>query len=178
MYEPCCWECGQSLHVLPSQQAGKGGPQPASLTKAQIPLRCRRAAAHSIQVESRVDREPCRLTVDTGVASTDIPPLAAQRLCGVTGHYSELRGSVETGIRIGYVEEELPVYVAGIEDPCLLGLDFLLQTRARLDFGKMTMEVWGTEVPLREVNANTQVVAAEPTHVPPKSEARVRCGLS
>ncbi len=104
--------------------------------------------------------------------------MAAQQLCGVTGHCTTLRGPVEASIRVGPVEQELPVYVPDIDDPCLLGLDYLLESHVCLDFGKMRMEVQGKEVLLMKVNANTQVVAAKTTCVPPRIEIWVSCRLS
>ncbi len=35
---------------------------------------------------------------------------------------------MEASIRVGPVEQELPVYVPDIDDPCLLGLDYLLES--------------------------------------------------
>ncbi|KAK8376725.1 hypothetical protein O3P69_009972 [Scylla paramamosain] len=47
------------------------------------------------------------------------------------------------------------------DDPCLLDLDYLLESRACLNFGEMRMEVQGKEVPLLKANASTPVVAAK-----------------
>ncbi|XP_063876911.1 uncharacterized protein LOC135109462 [Scylla paramamosain] len=77
-----------------------------------------------------------------------------------------------------YVEQELPVYVADIDDPCLLGLDYLLESRACLDFGEIRMEVQGKEVPLLKANATIEVVATKTTCVPPRMETWVSCRLS
>ncbi len=77
-----------------------------------------------------VDGRPCRLVVDTGaertfareemVAAQDLP-VSGQQLFGVTSHCLTLRGPVTSKIAVDRVEEELPVYVADIEEPCLLG---------------------------------------------------------
>ncbi len=85
---------------------------------------------------------------------------------------------MEASIWIGPVEQELPVYVADIDDPCLLGLDYLLESHACLDFGEMHIEVQGKEVLLLKANASTQVVAAKTTCVPPRMEIWVSCRLS
>ncbi|KAK8394229.1 hypothetical protein O3P69_006427 [Scylla paramamosain] len=68
------------------------------------------------------------------------------------------------------MEQELSVYVANTDDLCLLGLDYLLENCACLDFGKMHMEVQGKEVLLLKANASAQVVAAKTTSVPPRME--------
>ena len=140
-----------------------------------------------MQVEGTVDGKACRLTVDTAsektfvrpdMLSTKRPPVAAQRLCGVTGHCAELRGPVEARITIGSEEKEMPVYIADIEDSCLLGLDYLLQSRACLDFGGMSMEIQGTKVPLWEMNGSAHAVATQTTLIPARTETWVSCRLS
>lgn len=40
------------------------------------------------------------------------------------------------------------MFVADMEEPCLLGLDFLVQSAARLDLDRMEMRVRGEVVPL------------------------------
>ena len=40
-------------------------------------------------------------------------------------------------ITVGGVEEKLPVFVTDMEEPCLLGLDFLVQNAACMDLGRM-----------------------------------------
>ena len=85
-----------------------------------------------MRVEGTVNQEPCQLTVDTGAERTFVrpdvltvvAPLSTQQLCGVTGHCTPLQGPVEATIGVGSQEVKLPVYVADIEDSCLLGLDY------------------------------------------------------
>ncbi|MPC55328.1 hypothetical protein E2C01_049261 [Portunus trituberculatus] len=62
-------------------------------------------------------------------------------LCGVTGHCMTLRGPMMSTITVGVVEEKLSVFVANMEEPCLLGLDFLVQSEACMDLGRMRMQV-------------------------------------
>jgi len=96
-----------------------------------------------------VDGKPCRMVVDTGAEKTimrpDVLPAkdfreAPQRLCGVTGHCTPLRGPVEARLGVGGSEEVLPVHVAEMEDPCLLGLDYLVQVGACIDLRKRNTE--------------------------------------
>ncbi|MPC67374.1 hypothetical protein E2C01_061549 [Portunus trituberculatus] len=49
---------------------------------------------------------------------------------------------------VGGVEEKLPVFVADMEEPCLLGLDFLVQSAACVELRRMQMQVQGETVPL------------------------------
>ena len=104
-----------------------------------------------------VDGRPCPLVVDTGAAKTFVReevvaaqniPVSDRQLCGVTGHCTTLRGPVVSTITVGGVEEKLPVFVADMEEPCLLGLDFLVQNAACVDLGRMQMQVQGETVPL------------------------------
>ncbi|XP_063845343.1 uncharacterized protein LOC135091534 [Scylla paramamosain] len=110
-----------------------------------------------MQVEGSVDGNPCRLTVDTGAEKTLVwpdmltatrVPDAPQRLCGVTGHCVQLKGSVDVRIGVGSAVERLPVYIADLDEPCLLGLDYLTQSKACVDLGRKLVRVPGQEVPL------------------------------
>ena len=76
--------------------------QPVSLRPHSI--RCQSSTSHVVQVEGTVDSEPHFQTVDSGAKRTFVSvnvmaaqdlPLAAQQLCGVTGHCTELWGPVE-----------------------------------------------------------------------------------
>ncbi|XP_045137192.1 uncharacterized protein LOC123519753 [Portunus trituberculatus] len=55
------------------------------------------------------------------------------------------------------MEEKLPVFVADMKEPCLLGLDFLVQSEACVDLGRMQMQVRGQWVPLILEDAVEQV---------------------
>ena len=105
-------------------------------------------------------------------------PLASQRLCGVTGHCAQLKDPVEVSIGIGSWEVALPVYVADIEEPCLLGLDFLTYSQACTDIGRRKVRVQGTEVSLFPIDTSAEVVVAETVRVAPRTEVIVRCRLS
>ena len=60
-------------------------------------------------------------------------------------------------ITVGGVEEKLPVFVADMEEPCLLGLDFLVQNAVCMALGMMQMQVQGETVPLVLEGAAKQV---------------------
>ena len=105
-----------------------------------------------------MDGKPCDLTVDTGaertfvrmgVAAAPNPPEAREQLCGVTGDCTGLKGPVTATVEVAGAEEQLPVYVADVEEN-LLGLDYLQRVKAVLDFGKQTLEAGGSVVPLLE----------------------------
>ncbi len=73
---------------------------------------------------------------------------APQRMCGVTGHCAQLRGPVEERIGVDGKEVQPPVYVADLEDPCLLGLDYLTKRQTCINFRWGTMRVQDAKVAL------------------------------
>ena len=138
-------------------------------------------------MDGTINGKQCRLTIDTGAERTFVradvvagnnAPLASQRLCGVTGHCVQLKGPVEVSIGLGRWEVVLPVYVADIQEPCLLGLDYLTYSQACVDLGRRKVRVKGTEVPLLPTDDCAEVVVAETVRVAPRTEAMVRCRLS
>lgn len=134
-----------------------------------------------------MDGKPCRLTVDTGAEKTLVRPElldaeqlpdAPQRLCGVTGHCVALKGPVLARVGVGGAEVRLPVYVADLEEECLLGFDYLAQSGACIDFRRKLMRVHGQEVPLLPEVGCAEVVTVERLHLAPRTERRVQCRLS
>ncbi|XP_047471470.1 uncharacterized protein LOC125026912 [Penaeus chinensis] len=140
-----------------------------------------------MQEEGSVDGKPCHLTVDTGAEKTLVRPNmlaitrlpdAPQRLCGVTGHCVQLKGPVEARIGVGSTVQRLPVYVADMDEPCLLGLDYLTQSKACVNLGRKLVRVHGEDVPLLPEVGCAEVVTAERLHLAPRTESRIRCRLS
>ena len=198
-FEFCCWSCGQLGHVSSAcsqpkdiVQAGNGtglggGRTPASYPMAPRNVNCLYTAIRAVQVDGILDGKPCHMVVDTGAERTFVRedvvsmqhlPDARRRLCGVTGHCARLKGPVEAQVGVGSVEDRLPVYVADLEESCLLGLDYLLQSKACLDFGSLTLRVHGEEMPLLLHDASAEVVTTAPVYLAPGTEARVQCRLS
>ncbi|XP_047481643.1 DNA damage-inducible protein 1-like [Penaeus chinensis] len=131
-----------------------------------------------MQVEGSVDGKPCRLTVDTGAEKTLVRPNmlatkrlpdAPQRLCGVTGHCVQLKGPVEARIGVGSTVQRLPVYVADMDEHCLLGLDYLTQSKTCVDLGRKLVRVHGEDVPLLPEVGCAEVVTAERLHLTPRT---------
>ena len=105
-----------------------------------------------------MDDRPCPLVVDTSatkafetfvreelVAAQDFP-VSEWQLYSMTGHYTILESPVMSTITVDGVEKLL-VFVAYMEKPCLLGLDFLVQNAACVDLGRMQMQVHKETVP-------------------------------
>ena len=131
-----------------------------------------------------MDGHPCRLVVDTGsertfvrgdmVARQDLPT-TQQRMCGITGHCVPLAGPVTAEVTAGTVQQELPVFVADMEEPGLLGMDYLTQGAACLDFGRGVMRVLGEEVPLLPWEAAERVENPVPSYVVSTEGSGVHC---
>lgn len=106
-----------------------------------------------MKVDGSVDVTPCRRTVDTeaertlaqaSVVANQLLPSAQQRLRGVTGHSVSLKEPVEACIGLGNMQERLSVYVANVEEPCLLGLDYFQQGEAACVYlGRKSLKVCG-----------------------------------
>ena len=161
-----------------------GGRTPASHLRATCNVDRLNTAVRAVIVDGVLDGWPCRMVVDTGAERTFVHkdvvhaqhlPDSQRRLCGVTGHCVQMKGPVETRVSVGGEEERLPVYVADLQEPCLLGLDYLVQSKACLDFGSLTMRVHGEEVPLLLQDTCAEVIAAAPVSLTPGTEAQVLC---
>ncbi|MPC34547.1 hypothetical protein E2C01_027940 [Portunus trituberculatus] len=103
------------------------------------------------------DGQPYKLVVDTGaermfvcseLVSACHLPEASQQLCGGTGHCTSLQNPLSVQISVGSREMMLSVFVAALEDPCLLSLDYLMQVGTCADQGRKRMRVGGEELPL------------------------------
>ncbi|ROT65393.1 hypothetical protein C7M84_016626 [Penaeus vannamei] len=101
-----------------------------------------------------------------------------RQLCGVTGHCTPLRGPVEARLGVGGSEEVLPVYVAEMEDPCLLGIDYLMQVGACIDLKKRKLRIREKEVLLSLGVAPAEVVMAECVRIASDTEPKVNFELS
>ena len=75
-------------------------------------------------------------------------PEAIQLLCCVTGECTTMRGPVLVNMDVGDVMECLLVFIADLEDPCLVGLDYPTQVGTCVDLRGGRMRVRNHEVPL------------------------------
>lgn len=75
-------------------------------------------------------------------------------------------------------EVMLPVFVVALEDPCLLGLDYLIRAGACVDLERKWMRVNEEELPLIPGDAPVEVVSIRRVYLAPRSEMRVFCSLS
>ena len=113
--------------------------------------------ADSIEVAGFINGKSQNFVVDSGsnctLLRTDVLnrtdlPVMKEGLCDVTGRRSALRGPIEVQLEIGGQVSKQEVYVADeIEEPCILGLDYMTANRCILDFDKRTMQVRDALVP-------------------------------
>ncbi|MPC76284.1 hypothetical protein E2C01_070693 [Portunus trituberculatus] len=116
--------------------------------------------------------------VRPGLVEDEWLPDSPQQLCGVTGNCMSLQGPVNACVRAGGVEEDMPVFVADLDEECLLGYDYLTRMDACVDFRQERMTVRGHDVPfLREVR-RAEVVTTKRLRLASRTEARVQCRLT
>ncbi|RVE62229.1 hypothetical protein OJAV_G00155100 [Oryzias javanicus] len=95
----------------------------------------------------------CVALVDTGSTATllrpDMVPAdmllepTAVKLRTVTGDLTPMLGRGTVSIRVGSLTVDSKVWVAAVQDQCILGLDFLRAARCVLDLGRNTLEFPG-----------------------------------
>lgn len=130
-----------------------------------------------------VEGVPCSALVDTGSTVTlvrpDIVPGWTQcepttvQLRTVTGELAPMKGKGIMTLTVGGRTVRHPVWVAAVQDPCILGLDFLRSTGCQLDLNRGTLSFQGgTEVTMAPPNVTftqpnkpfTPTVKAAETH--------------
>lgn len=84
----------------------------------------------------------------------------SQRLCEVTGHTIQNAGAQWVKFELGGKEGSLSVKLADVNDPCILGMDYLFSRRCELNFCSMQLTVERTRVPLTTVDKNGLQVTA------------------
>ncbi|ROT81123.1 hypothetical protein C7M84_000114 [Penaeus vannamei] len=94
------------------------------------------------------------------------------------GHCTPLREPVEVRLGVGGSEKVLPVYVAEMEDPRLLGIDYLMQVGACIDLKKRKLRIQEKEVPLFLGVTPAEVVMAERVCIASDTESKVPHELS
>ena len=75
-------------------------------------------------------------------------PETTQLLCGVTGECTTMRGPVSVNVGVGDGMESLPVFIADLQGPYLLGLEYLTRVRACVVLRGGKMRVQSQKVPL------------------------------
>lgn len=114
---------------------------------------------------------PCVALVDTGSTAMLMRPDVVPRgtlleptvvnLRTVTGELAPMLGRGSVSIQVGDLSVDFEVWVAAVQDPCILGLDFLRAARCVLDLGMNTVTFPG----------GPTVEMVHPAHVPSLHQA-------
>ncbi|KAK8380611.1 hypothetical protein O3P69_016895 [Scylla paramamosain] len=97
---------------------------------------------------------------------------------GCAGYCTGLWEAVDMQIQLVGAEVILLVYMAEMEDQCLLGLDFLTSMGCSLNLGAMQLKVRGKVVPMGRCTSRSMVVKAlRAAIIPPRSEIVLPCRL-
>ena len=129
----------------------------------------------------------CQLTIDTGSNISIIRPdvlceqqrsqiqPVSQTIRTVTGEKAPIRGKGWLHIKIGSQEVQHPMWVADIQDDCILGLDFLQLHRCVVNVADGILLYKGEEVPLQRPGPSPprtyRAVLDSPVSLPPYSES-------
>ena len=99
-------------------------------------------------------------------------------LRAVTGERAPIHGKGEFQLTIGSLTMKHPMWVADIQDKCILGLDFLERHDFLVNLKDSSLKIRQQEFPLRKSNARAEpscyrVTLASQVSIPPLSEAVV-----
>ncbi|MPC21897.1 hypothetical protein E2C01_014900 [Portunus trituberculatus] len=72
----------------------------------------------------------------------------------------------------------MPVFVADLDEECLLGYNYLTRMDACVDFRQKRMTVRGHDVPFLHEVRRAEVVTTKRLRLPPRTEGRVQCHLT
>lgn len=144
----------------------------------------------SLIVSGKIEDVPCEMVVDTGSNITVVRPDMVRRISesrrvdikpvvsclrSVTGDTTPVRGSI--CITIGGQKTVQDVWIAEIENECILGLDFLVPNDCIVDVADGCLRI-GAEIQLQQLGSWEQprcwrVYVAETMAIPARSEALI-----
>ena len=139
-------------------------------------------------VSGTIDGNHCMLTIDTGSTITIIRPDILSRekrehlqpvsgwLRTVTGEKVPFRGKSELTLQIGSTTATQQIWVADIQDGCILGMDFLRPHGCLVNLEEDLLRISGEEVPLQRLSPADRiqtcfrVILEETVDLPPHAE--------
>ncbi|GFT36599.1 retrovirus-related Pol polyprotein from transposon 17.6 [Trichonephila clavipes] len=126
---------------------------------------------NGIFIMGHVNELPCNMIIDTGANVSIIRNDLAQKLKEkliwtpprvvlqtMTGEKIDIHGKLKVKIKFGDTTYQHAVYVAGIADPFLLGLDFLKEHGFTLDFNKNELRSIHEEVTIFKIEHRTESI--------------------
>ena len=158
------------------------------LTAAQV-----EKAKRGIYVKGYIDECPVDFLIDTGATDTFISVEQYERLAGAglptllpdwtwvslaNGDPLEVTGRMQILVSLGGSRLMVPVTVAPIACPAILGLDYLLMSGGVLDMPKLQLHCGGRSIPLRDEKAEPFIgrILAESTMMIPAGGEAVLSG--
>ena len=172
-----CWSCGEAGHIKRNckKRAKRSTPPRCSHPNAgseKLPRQSlaptgnlKTSVVHGAEnpfVAGKVEEHTCHLTIDTGSNISIIRPdvlsgqeqkriqPVSQSICTVTGEKAPIQGKGDFHVRIGTQEAVHPMWVADIQDECILGLDFLELHGCMVDLGDNVLHIGGEVIPLQK----------------------------
>ena len=135
----------------------------APITDPIFEIRSLALSEDSPRVSGSIDHNPWMITVDTGstisIVRSDVLPKEKQQelqpapglLKTVTGKKIPFRGRGEMTVSIGSTQSRQWMWVADIQDECILGMDFLKSHHCLIDFQDDSLQIDDEEIPLQRV---------------------------
>ena len=168
-----CWSCGEAGHIRRNCKKGPNKNTPPRAESEKLPRKSStpaenlktsvgHGAENPFSVGS-VDDYPCHHTIDTGSNISIIRPdvLSKQKqsliqpvnqsIRTVTGEKVPIQGKGDLRIEIGSHGAVHPMWVADIQDECILGLDFLELHGCMVNFGDNVLHISGKEIPVQKM---------------------------
>jgi hypothetical protein len=125
----------------------------------------------SLAIDGTVAGSPCQMIIDTGSNITIIRPDILRR-CGeipvrlepvqgsvktVTGERAPIKGKGKLTIQIGCTVTEHEIWVADVENECIVGLDFLIENACIVDVPRSCLQIQSEEIPLKRTGIKSSV---------------------
>nr|CAD7260240.1 unnamed protein product [Timema shepardi] len=199
-----CWNCNKVGHLRSqcrekriSEQTSLKERRPADSTQNAptviFNVRSLGSEDDALLVEGILDGKACRMVVDTGANVTLVRPdftelvhrkhrtgntLQGCVIRTVTGDSAPVLAKAQMKFKLGSLQVEHPVYVANIEDECILGLDFLRKFGCCIDLGSGVIRTPEVEVEIVSRRCVTSpddfpVICKRTTILPANSEVLI-----
>jgi hypothetical protein len=147
--------------------------------------------ADSLIVSGSIEGANCDMVIDTGSSITILRPDVLGRvskdvdidvqpvdslLRTVTGETTPVQRRGKLAFQVGNLKVVHDVWIADIENECILGLDFLISNDCVVDVQESCLRIGPEEIRFKRMTATKKpvcrrVMVAETLLVPPKSEA-------
>ena len=142
----------------------------------------------SVFVDGFIINSPCTFTIDTGADVTIVshrvytnlvnveelqPPEMNESIRGIDGSEIPVLGEVAVTTGLGERRSTRTVWVARIEEDCILGTDFLREEGCVIDYPNCALQLREAEIPLRSENKGTRclrLVMDKSVKIPEHSE--------